>query len=326
MLKKCLSVILVLALAVAFVPLLAVGSFAANWGFVLNYEKINNGAEVEITGCFYNASGGVTIPSEIDGLPVTSIASDAFKNRTSITSVSIPDSVTSIGGDAFRNCSSLASVTIGNGVTDIGAGAFLHCDSLSSVAIPGSVTNIGENAFGFYPSGFGVKKVDDFIIYCPIGSAGEAYAAKNGFESSAFKLDPKSELKIKSGRLISKKGGITADALLSQLSTFTGTIAIYKNGAPFKGKGFVGTGCIIKIMDGETEYCPPLTMIIKGDVNGDGKVKIPDAQKVLRVASGLENFDGNPAAEYAADVDGEAGVKVPDARKILRVAVGLEGF
>ena len=43
---------------------------------------------------------------------------------TSLTSVTIPNSVTSIGDYAFDDCTSLTSVTIPNSVTSIGSGAF----------------------------------------------------------------------------------------------------------------------------------------------------------------------------------------------------------
>ena len=39
---------------------------------------------------------------------------------TSLTSVTIPNSVTSIGDEAFDGCTSLTSVTIPNSVTSIG--------------------------------------------------------------------------------------------------------------------------------------------------------------------------------------------------------------
>ena len=48
---------------------------------------------------------------------------------------------------AFDDCSSLTSVTIPNSVTSIGSGAFRGCESLTSVTIPNSVTSIGYGAF-----------------------------------------------------------------------------------------------------------------------------------------------------------------------------------
>ena len=75
------------------------------------------------------------------------IASNAFFGCSSLTSVTIPNSVTSIGTYAFYGCSSLTSVTIPNSVTSIGNSAFIGCSSLTSVTIPNSVTSIGNGAF-----------------------------------------------------------------------------------------------------------------------------------------------------------------------------------
>jgi hypothetical protein len=88
----------------------------------------------------------VTIPTNINGLTVTSIGTRAFYYDY-ITSVTIPNSVTSIGDSAFWGCSSLTSVTIGNSVTTIGEEAFVDCLALTSVTIGNSVTTIGEEAF-----------------------------------------------------------------------------------------------------------------------------------------------------------------------------------
>ena len=84
----------------------------------------------------------VTIPNS-----VTSIGIYAFSGCRSLTSVTIPNSVTSIGNSAFRFCSNLTSVTIPNSVTSIGGYAFQRCSSLTSVTIPNSVTTIGYSAF-----------------------------------------------------------------------------------------------------------------------------------------------------------------------------------
>ena len=45
------------------------------------------------------------------------------------------------------DCTSLTNVTIPNSVTSIGSYAFVFCTSLTSVTIPNSVTSIGEAAF-----------------------------------------------------------------------------------------------------------------------------------------------------------------------------------
>ena len=74
--------------------------------------------------------------------PVTAISQSAFKDRTSITSIVIPDGVKAIGYDAFKGCTSLQSITIPESVTEIGGRAFSGCSSLKSVVLPSNVTSV----------------------------------------------------------------------------------------------------------------------------------------------------------------------------------------
>ena len=112
----------------------------------LSTYSIKEGTKWVGDGAFYDCTSltSVTIPNS-----VTSIGEWAFSGCSSLTSVTIGESVTSIGAGAFYNCSSLTSVTIPNSVTSIGDDAFCNCYSLTSVTIPNSVTSIGSDAFQY---------------------------------------------------------------------------------------------------------------------------------------------------------------------------------
>jgi BspA type Leucine rich repeat region (6 copies) len=131
----------------------------------------------------------VTIPTNINGLIVTSIGQGAFASDYNLTSVTIPNSVTSIGVVAFGGCSSLTNVTISDSVTSIGNGAFALCTNLTSVTIGNGVTSIGDSAFAgdalltaitvatnnpTYSSANGVlfDKSQTMLIQCPTGLRG----------------------------------------------------------------------------------------------------------------------------------------------------------
>ena len=81
------------------------------------------------------------------GNSVTTIGYSAFRGCTGLTSVTIPESVTTIGDYAFESCTGLTSVTIPNSVTSIGNYAFYKCQYMTSVTIGNSVTSIGNYAF-----------------------------------------------------------------------------------------------------------------------------------------------------------------------------------
>ncbi|HVM48450.1 MAG TPA: leucine-rich repeat protein [Candidatus Acidoferrum sp.] len=147
----------------------------------LSFNYTTNNGTITITR-YTGLGGAVTIPSMIAGLLVTSIGDYAFYDCTSLTSVTIPNSITGIGMRAFSGCSSLTAITVdalssayssmggvlfdkyqttlvvypggkaGNytipsTVTSIAVGAFLFCSALNNVTIPNSVASIGEDAF-----------------------------------------------------------------------------------------------------------------------------------------------------------------------------------
>ena len=87
------------------------------------------------------ATGAFIIPNT-----VVTIEESAFANST-ISSVTIPNSVETIGNWAFSGCENLRTVTLPASVTEIGEGVFEVCTKLTSVRIPASVKTIQKWTF-----------------------------------------------------------------------------------------------------------------------------------------------------------------------------------
>ena len=92
----------------------------------------------------------VVIPDSISydntTYPVTAI-NGAFSGCTTLTSITIPNTVTSIGRNSFYNCSGLTTVILSDSLITIGDNAFTSCSNLESINIPNSVTSIGNYSF-----------------------------------------------------------------------------------------------------------------------------------------------------------------------------------
>lgn len=143
----------------------------------------------------------------------TSISDSAFTNCTSLTSITIPNSVTSIGEYAFSSCSGLTSVNIPSGVTSISDDVFEYCTSLSSVTIPNSVTYIGWKSF-YQCSG---------LTSCTIGS-GVTTIERFAFEgcSSLTSIDIPDSVIIISGYSFTSCSGLTSVTIGSGVTTIGG--------------------------------------------------------------------------------------------------------
>lgn len=89
--------------------------------------------------------GEILLPSEYNGLPVTSIGANAFADCTQITKVTLPASVTTISSNAFYGCSNISEINLDN-VSTIGDQAFMGCSSLTALTLT-KVRNIGASAF-----------------------------------------------------------------------------------------------------------------------------------------------------------------------------------
>ena len=101
----------------------------------LSFALNDDGASYAVTGIGTCTDTNVVIPSEYNGLPVTSIGDGAFSDCWRLANITIPNSVTSIGDSALSNCTSLTNITIPNSVTSIGDSALYWCSSLTSVTV-----------------------------------------------------------------------------------------------------------------------------------------------------------------------------------------------
>ena len=96
-----------------------------------------------------NASGALVLPATVDGIAVTKIGENAFKDNTAITSVTIEgDELVEIGSHAFDGCTGIRTVSIGgNSLLEIGDSAFDGCSSLTTAVLPNTVEIIGARGF-----------------------------------------------------------------------------------------------------------------------------------------------------------------------------------
>ncbi len=85
----------------------------------------------------------VNIPDNVE-----TIEDNAFGRAKQLQEVHLPDSLTSLGEGAFEYCKSLHSVKIPAKIKEIPGYALRYCNSLQSVELHDSITSIGYEAFG----------------------------------------------------------------------------------------------------------------------------------------------------------------------------------
>ena len=305
--KKIIAGVLALTLVSGFVPfnnnitdkytVYAQGEKAEYTEGDYGYLKYRNyGDYIEISGC-HTSAAVIEIPSEIDGVAVTSIGKSAFFYCKSLISVTIPDSITSIGYKAFDCCEALTSVTIPDSITSISDSAFFSCKSLSSVTIPDSVTSIGIYAFACCEALTSVT-IPDNVTSIGDGAFEYCYTL-----TSVTIENPNCEI-YDSPYTISNSD-----------ENFTGTIYGYENStaqayAEKYNRKFVS-------LEEAPIDNPTLPL---GDINGDSTVDASDASNVLEVYALVSTGKDSELTEEqkkAADVNKDGSIDSSDASIIL---------
>jgi hypothetical protein len=229
----------------------------AQFTFVVNDE-----GGITIMG-YTGPGGAVTIPSTINGLPVTCVGDYAFQFCSRLTNVTIPDSVTNIGRQAFWGCSGLANIAIPNSVIDIGDNAFTWCTSMTNFTIPNSVISIGNEAFSWCNNltnvtigdsvisiGNGAFSSCDSLTAIAVDSLNPAYGSVDGV------LFNRSQ-----NTLIAYPGGKAAGYTIPNSVTGIGNYAFF---GCHSLTGVTISDGVTSIGDGAFEHCESLTSLTIG--------------------------------------------------------------
>ena len=102
-----------------------------------------------------------------------------------------------------------------------------------------------------------------------------------------------------------------------------GTVQLINTSGSAKSSGFVATGDILQLYKG-TSVFKTYTVLIYGDVNGDGSISLADMVMVQRQLLGIQKLDG---AKFAAtDVNHDSRCSLADMVTVQRDLLGLSGI
>ncbi len=118
----------------------------------VSYEKL--GTDI---GRYYedvnytNYTGSITVPSTVTynsvTYKVTAVTDHAFYEKSSVTSVTLPNTITSIGSWAFADCTGITWIKLPTSLKSIERGAFDGCIGLTSINLPNGTEIIDDYAF-----------------------------------------------------------------------------------------------------------------------------------------------------------------------------------
>ena len=152
----------------------------------LRYRKNADGTALTLMGFDGDAQSSLTVPTEVDGIPVTAIGSKAFMDKSNLVSLDLSQAInlTQIGESAF-GATGLTEVVIPAQVKTLGYRAFGDIYSLTKVTFERE-SDFGENVK--YSSAFGGS---DHLseIYVPKGTKGDyTNLFRNSIENAEEKI------------------------------------------------------------------------------------------------------------------------------------------
>lgn len=141
-----------------FAILMAIVMLLLPYGLTASAESAQIAYSVEGGNIYFDPSNGsivrcdetvvaAKIPSEINGIAVTSIDNFAFEYCPKLKKVMLSEGITSIGRYAFTACYVLTAVHLPESLITIADGAFYDCPELKLIHLGSNITQIGNYAF-----------------------------------------------------------------------------------------------------------------------------------------------------------------------------------
>lgn len=154
--KRFLSGLLILVLALSFLPAIPMTTHAASESD-LTFQLNSDGESYSLTSCDPSASGELRIPDTYKNKPVTIIWEGAFCECTSLSKINIPASVGRICGQAFSHCTSIWVDENNPNYSSDTVGALMDKAGITLIQVPANITDA-------YTIPDGVRTIDYFAF------------------------------------------------------------------------------------------------------------------------------------------------------------------
>ena len=136
------------------------------------YQILADGS-VQITG-YFGSEAELSVPAEIDGYPVTSLAEYAFYDHEELLKLELPESLTAMERLSVAGCSRLQAVSLPAGLQEIGAPQFFECPALEEILLPAGCRDFRAEDNVLF------RNTDNTLIRFPQAKAGHTYSIPRG--------------------------------------------------------------------------------------------------------------------------------------------------
>ena len=104
---------------------------------------------------YEGADTEVTVPAQVEGLPVTEVAGGCFQQSVlgsghtvpKLEKVVLPEGITQMGDNVFHNCRYLKEVVLPSSLEKLGECAFSGCSVLAEISLPENLRVLGKGCF-----------------------------------------------------------------------------------------------------------------------------------------------------------------------------------